>query len=158
MLARSLRLAPRLAKAAVPRQAIAPVPSVRRLCDGIHDDFKPKKMRDYATDAGDVHTQISKDVAAHKVVVYMKGTKDAPMCGFSNAVVQVMKAEGADFQAYNVLADPDLREGIKSYNNWPTIPQVAAGRLVLHTPRTRACKRHLAPSAGICQRRVHRWL
>ena len=46
------------------------------------------------------------------------------MCGFSNAVVQVMKAEGADFKGFNVLADPDLREGIKSYSSWPTIPQV----------------------------------
>ena len=54
----------------------------------------------------------------------MKGVPDAPMCGFSNAVVQVLKAEGATFTSYNVLADPDLREGIKTYSAWPTIPQV----------------------------------
>ena len=46
------------------------------------------------------------------------------MCGFSNAVVQVLKASNTPFVAFNVLADPDLREGIKSYSSWPTIPQV----------------------------------
>jgi len=94
------------------------------LSDGIHDDFKPQKKRAYADEPGDVHAQISKDVADNKVVVYMKGVPDAPQCGFSNAVVQVMKAENVPFTAFNVLADPDLREGIKSFSAWPTIPQV----------------------------------
>lgn len=103
----------------------APTTVARRvLSDGIHDDFKPQKKRDYANEAGDVHAQIEKDIAADKVVVFMKGVPDAPMCGFSNTVVQVMKAEGVDFKGYNVLADPDLREGIKSFSAWPTIPQV----------------------------------
>jgi len=93
---------------------------------GIHDDFAPKK-KGYATEGGDVHSQIAKDVEEHKVVVYMKGVPDAPMCGFSNAVVQVMKAEGVPFKGFNVLADPDLREGIKSYSAWPTVPQVYVG-------------------------------
>jgi len=93
---------------------------------GIHDDFAPKK-KGYASDGDDVHGQIAKDVAEHKVVVYMKGVPDAPMCGFSNAVVQVMKAEGVPFKGFNVLADPDLREGIKSYSAWPTVPQVYVG-------------------------------
>ena len=57
-------------------------------------------------------------------LVYMKGVPDAPMCGFSNAVVQVLKASNCEFSAFNVLADPDLREGIKSYSAWPTIPQL----------------------------------
>ena len=98
--------------------------AARQLSDGIHDDFKPKQKRGYANEAPDVHAQIQADIDKHKVVVYMKGIPDAPQCGFSNAVVQVMKAEGVEFQAYNVLADQDLREGIKSFSNWPTIPQV----------------------------------
>mmetsp|Transcript_8010 Transcript_8010/g.20949 ORF Transcript_8010/g.20949 Transcript_8010/m.20949 type:complete len:163 (+) Transcript_8010:10-498(+) len=124
--ARSIRLAPRVASVAASRHAASPALPLslsRALCDGIHDDFKPKK-RAYANEAEDVHAQIAKDIAEHKVVVYMKGVPDAPMCGFSNAVVQVMKAEGVEFKGFNVLADPDLREGIKTFSSWPTIPQV----------------------------------
>jgi monothiol glutaredoxin len=60
-----------------------------------------------------------------KVIVFMKGTPDAPRCGFSNAVVQILKMHGVDqFDAYNVLEDENLRQGIKDYTNWPTVPQV----------------------------------
>lgn len=68
--------------------------------------------------------QIKHDVTNNKVVVFMKGTPDAPRCGFSNTVVQILKAHAVPFKGFNVLADPDLREAIKSYSNWPTIPQV----------------------------------
>ena len=111
----------RLPATALPRAAsLAPA---RRLC--MHDDFKPK-VRSYAADGEEssVHAQIEKDVKANKVVVFMKGVPDQPQCGFSNTVVQILKAEGTSFKGFNVLADPDLREGIKSYSNWPTIPQV----------------------------------
>ena len=109
--------------ASLPRAASLGVPAARRLC--MHDDFKPK-VRSYAADGEEasVHAQIEKDVAANKVVVFMKGVPDQPQCGFSNTVVQILKAEGTSFKGFNVLADPDLREGIKSYSNWPTIPQV----------------------------------
>jgi len=113
----------RAAAPALHRLAAPAIVHRRRLSD-IHDDFKPKVKRAYASEADDVHAQIGKDVADNKVVLYMKGVPDAPMCGFSNAVVQVLKAEGVPFVAFNVLADPDLREGIKSYSAWPTIPQV----------------------------------
>ena len=96
----------------------------RMLSDGIHDDFKPKVKKSYSNESDGVHAQIAEDVAAHKVVVFMKGIPEQPQCGFSNAVVQVMKAEGVEFKGFNVLADMDLREGIKSYSAWPTIPQV----------------------------------
>ena len=115
------------ARCAVPLGArAAPALLQRRsLSDGVHDDFKPQKKRSYASEGADgVQEQIGIDVAANKVVLYMKGVPDAPMCGFSNAVVQVLKAENAEFTAFNVLADPDLREGIKVYSSWPTIPQV----------------------------------
>merc|ERR1719203_1642668 len=97
----------------------------RSFCSGIHDDFKPQK-RAYSPDE-DVHVQITKDIAANKVTVFMKGVPEAPMCGFSNTVVQIMKVEGVQFKGINVLADPDLREGIKTFSNWPTIPQVYVG-------------------------------
>ena len=120
MMLRRLPAASLSRAASLPRAASL---GVRRLC--MHDDFKPK-VRSYAADGEEasVHAQIEKDVKANKVVVFMKGVPDQPQCGFSNTVVQILKAEGTSFKGFNVLADPDLREGIKSYSNWPTIPQV----------------------------------
>ena len=66
-------------------------------------------------------------VDTHPVVVFMKGTKTFPQCGFSATVVEVMKRLGTDFQDVNVLADPAIRQGIKDFTNWPTIPQVYVG-------------------------------
>ncbi|KAG9283196.1 glutaredoxin-related protein 5, mitochondrial isoform X1 [Astyanax mexicanus] len=64
-------------------------------------------------------------VKKDKVVVFMKGTPAQPMCGFSNAVVQILRMHGVDnYAAYNVLDDQDLRQGVKTFSNWPTIPQV----------------------------------
>jgi monothiol glutaredoxin len=58
-------------------------------------------------------------------VLYMKGTPQFPQCGFSNAAVQMLKASGTEnFFAVNVLADPDIRQGVKDYANWPTVPQL----------------------------------
>ena len=71
-----------------------------------------------------MHQQIQEKVQQHKVALFMKGTKEQPMCGFSAHVVQVLMAEKAKFTTFNVLADPQLREGIKSFSSWPTIPQV----------------------------------
>ncbi|KAJ1105151.1 hypothetical protein NDU88_002559 [Pleurodeles waltl] len=64
-------------------------------------------------------------VKQHKVVVFIKGTPVQPMCGFSNAVVQILRMHGVhEYGAHNVLENQDLRQGIKDYSNWPTIPQV----------------------------------
>jgi len=69
--------------------------------------------------------KIEKLVGASKVVVFMKGTPDAPKCGFSNAVMQVLRMHGVkDFKAYNVLEDEEMRQGVKDFSSWPTIPQV----------------------------------
>ena len=68
--------------------------------------------------------QYESDIKNNDVVVYMKGTKKFPQCGFSGAVAQILQHLGADFKDINVLADDAVREGIKQYNNWPTIPQV----------------------------------
>jgi len=73
----------------------------------------------------DTKERIKQTVTAHPVVLFMKGTADAPMCGFSANAVQVLKACGVnDIHTVNVLEDADIREGIKVYANWPTIPQL----------------------------------
>jgi len=69
--------------------------------------------------------KIRNQVTGSPVVLFMKGTPQFPQCGFSGAAVQVLKACGVtDFVAVDVLADPEIREGIKTYANWPTIPQL----------------------------------
>ncbi|XP_028252516.1 glutaredoxin-related protein 5, mitochondrial [Parambassis ranga] len=75
--------------------------------------------------AADLQKDLSEMVKKDKVVVFMKGTPAQPMCGFSNAVVQILRMHGVDnYAAYNVLEDQDLRQGVKVFSNWPTIPQV----------------------------------
>lgn len=71
-----------------------------------------------------VTEQIKNDISKNKVVVYMKGTPEAPMCGFSAQTVSVLKTHGVSFLARNVLESPELRQGIKDFTEWPTIPQV----------------------------------
>ncbi len=58
------------------------------------------------------------------IMVFMKGTKLMPQCGFSNNVVQILNALGMSFETFDVLSDTEIRQGIKDYSNWPTIPQV----------------------------------
>lgn len=67
---------------------------------------------------------IQKTVTDNDVVLYMKGNADFPQCGFSGRAVQILNACGADFSSVDVLADPEVREGIKQFSNWPTIPQL----------------------------------
>ena len=72
-----------------------------------------------------VFERIEKDINENDVVLYMKGTKQIPQCGFSATVVQVMERLGVkEFKDVNVLADAEIREGIKQFTNWPTIPQL----------------------------------
>lgn len=68
--------------------------------------------------------RIRQQVTSDKIVLYMKGTPGAPQCGFSARSSQLLDACGAEFTAVDVLADPEVREGIKQYSNWPTIPQL----------------------------------
>jgi monothiol glutaredoxin len=67
---------------------------------------------------------IQNEVKANDVVLFMKGTPQAPMCGFSGQVVQILDHLGVTYKGLDVLASEDLRQGIKSYSNWPTIPQL----------------------------------
>ena len=68
--------------------------------------------------------KIQKLIDSSPVMVFMKGTKLMPQCGFSNNVVQILNALGIEFTTYDVLSDLEIREGIKQFSNWPTIPQV----------------------------------
>jgi monothiol glutaredoxin len=68
--------------------------------------------------------RIKGQLAANKVVLYMKGTPDFPQCGFSAAAVQALNAVGAQFGSVNIFEDPELREALKQYSNWPTYPQL----------------------------------
>jgi monothiol glutaredoxin len=74
---------------------------------------------------GDPTDRRIKDIiASTDVVLFMKGVPAAPQCGFSGTVVQILNGLGVPFTGINVLADPELRDGIKSFSNWPTIPQL----------------------------------
>jgi monothiol glutaredoxin len=72
-----------------------------------------------------VQDTIKEQVTGHSVVLYMKGTPQFPQCGFSANAIQLLKSSGVkDLFTVNVLAEPEIRQGIKSYANWPTIPQL----------------------------------
>lgn len=72
----------------------------------------------------DVVERIKSQLAAHPIVLYMKGTPDFPQCGFSAAAVRALNAAGASFAHVNIFEDPELREALKQYSNWPTYPQL----------------------------------
>jgi monothiol glutaredoxin len=71
--------------------------------------------------------RIEGTIAQSRVVLFMKGSKHFPQCGFSAQVVQILKQKGADFKDVNILADAELRQGLKEYSNWPTFPQLYVG-------------------------------
>jgi monothiol glutaredoxin len=72
----------------------------------------------------DVHQRIEKLISESPVVLFMKGTPQFPQCGFSSQVVQILDYVGAPYSSVNVLEDPEIRNGIKDFANWPTIPQL----------------------------------
>ena len=71
--------------------------------------------------------RITETIAQSRVVLFMKGSKHFPQCGFSAQVVQILKQKGAEFKDVNILADAELRQGLKEYSNWPTFPQLYVG-------------------------------
>ena len=79
----------------------------------------------------EVLERIGSAVRSRPVFLFMKGTPEFPQCGFSAQVVQVLAAHGVDYGSFDVLSDPEVREGIKEYADWPTIPQLyVAGEFV----------------------------
>lgn len=93
--------------------------------DDTHEDFKPKFKPDAEPrSASSVTEQIEQDVKQNPVFLYMKGIPEAPQCGFSNMACRILDAYGAEYGTRNVLADADIREGVKAFTQWPTIPQI----------------------------------
>ena len=79
----------------------------------------------------DLKKRIEETLGRDRIMLFMKGSPAMPQCGFSAAVVGVLKEVGVPFGSHNILADPDMREGLKEYANWPTFPQLYVdGRLV----------------------------
>jgi len=75
----------------------------------------------------DVNQRIAQQLAEYPVLLYMKGTPDFPQCGFSARVVAALRAVDAKFAYVNIFEDPEVREGLKAYSNWPTYPQLYVG-------------------------------
>ncbi len=73
------------------------------------------------------HDRIAAEIKANPVILFMKGTPEYPMCGFSGAVVQILNQLGVPFKGVNILDDDDLRQAIKDYSSWPTLPQLYIG-------------------------------
>ncbi len=82
---------------------------------------------DSAASGNDVAARIQADVEANKILIYMKGTPDMPQCGFSAATVDAFNQLNVPYETRDVLQDPELRQGIKDFSNWPTIPQIYIG-------------------------------
>ena len=72
----------------------------------------------------EVNERIKKQLDTYPVLLYMKGTPDFPQCGFSAKTVDILRAAGAKFAYVNIFEDPEVREGLKAYSNWPTFPQL----------------------------------
>lgn len=72
----------------------------------------------------DVFNRIRQQLAENRVMLYMKGTPDFPQCGFSGRAVQILDACGAEYAYLNIFEEPEIREGLKQYSNWPTYPQL----------------------------------
>eukprot|EP00921_Rhytidocystis_pertsovi_P014782 GHVQ01023770.1.p1 GENE.GHVQ01023770.1~~GHVQ01023770.1.p1 ORF type:complete len:186 (+),score=13.08 GHVQ01023770.1:180-737(+) len=92
---------------------------------GSRGDFSPKS-KENDINWEEVKTKLDNLLSSHKVVLFMKGTPDQPECGFSAKVVSILKTAGAenDYTFVNVLTHPTIRDGIKKYSDWPTIPQL----------------------------------
>lgn len=79
----------------------------------------------------DINKRIEEQLNSHEVLLFMKGTPDFPQCGFSGQTVAALKAVGKPFAYVNIFEDPEIREGLKAYSNWPTFPQLyVKGELV----------------------------
>jgi monothiol glutaredoxin len=95
----------------------------RFLSGDSHDDFKPKKAA-VSSDSEDVQKLIKDQVESNDIMLYMKGTPSQPQCGFSMQAVRILNAMGVEYASVNVLQFPAIRDGIKDFSDWPTIPQL----------------------------------
>ena len=108
------------------RASVAPAPVAFQqkafFSDDSHNDFAPKRKEVSGED--EALKMIQDHVSNNHIMLYMKGNPSQPMCGFSAKVVQVLQTEGADFSSVNVLDYPAIREGVKKFSEWPTVPQL----------------------------------
>jgi len=74
-----------------------------------------------------VMEEIKREIEGNKIIIYMKGTKEMPRCGFSAAAIEVLKSYGVPFKDVNALEDPEKWQAVKQYSDWPTIPQIYIG-------------------------------
>ena len=93
----------------------------RQMCDACARDAR------LAPGADEGRAAIDAEVKEHKIILFMKGTARAPQCGFSAAAAAIFQELGVPFETRDVLAEPELRQGIKEYSDWPTIPQIFVG-------------------------------
>ncbi|KAF5663645.1 monothiol glutaredoxin [Fusarium heterosporum] len=108
------------------RQAARPV-AVRSTASVFRAPISPLTPFQVRLLSDQTRSAIDKAVSSAPVVLFMKGTPETPQCGFSRAAIQILGLQGVNpdkFAAFNVLEDPELREGIKEYSDWPTIPQL----------------------------------
>ncbi len=75
----------------------------------------------------EIQEKIKEDIESHPVILFMKGSKLMPVCGFSGKVVEILNQMGVEFETRDILQDETLRQGIKEYSNWPTLPQLYVG-------------------------------
>jgi monothiol glutaredoxin len=92
--------------------------------DGSHSDFAPKHKVVESNDETEVLKMIEGHVKSNPIMLYIKGTPSAPQCGFSKTVVTILQNQNVDFSSVNVLAYASVRNGVKKYSDWPTIPQL----------------------------------
>ena len=107
----------------VPLRVACSIRNTRRISGG-HEDFAKKVKAKVPEGMDDVIKMIAKQVKDNDVMLYMKGTPSAPQCGFSSQAVRILNAVGVDFGSVNVLEHPSIREGIKKFSDWPTVPQL----------------------------------
>ncbi|XP_024959426.1 monothiol glutaredoxin-S7, chloroplastic [Cynara cardunculus var. scolymus] len=101
--------------------------SLRFGCDAIKIGASSRRIRStgcFAALNPELKTTLDKVVTSHKVILFMKGTKDFPQCGFSNTVVQILRTVNVPFETINILDNEMLRQGLKEYSQWPTFPQL----------------------------------
>jgi len=113
--------AARIIVVAAPR---GPVHQRRQLSSTTHDDFGKVQKEEVSNEVDEAVEMIAQHVKDNPVMLYMKGNPSMPMCGFSAKMVQTLQAEGIDFSSVNVLEYPSIREGVKKFAAWPTIPQL----------------------------------
>lgn len=101
------------------------IPKARVAFFSSHDDFAPKRKA--IEDDEEAIKMIQEHVNSNPIMLYMKGNPSMPMCGFSARVVGILQEEGVDFSSVNVLDYPAIREGVKKFSEWPTIPQLYVG-------------------------------